>query len=108
MPYYEVYLCFIAIFVNFSSYLAWTTDNITRDAFALRLQLEGNLCYRFLNSQKHLIFLDEMKLHVTKVRMKPHEALFKTWERGGVLVERRTPGFDPHRRHRVVSLSKTH
>ena len=29
-------------------------------------------------------------------------------ERGGVVVERRTPWFDPHRRHRVVSLSKTH
>ena len=29
-------------------------------------------------------------------------------ERGGVVVERRTPGFDPHRRHRVVSFSKTH
>ena len=34
-------------------------------------------------------------------------------ERGGVVVERqysksRGPGFDPHRRHCVVSLSKTH
>ena len=34
-------------------------------------------------------------------------------EHSGVVVERRTPewraaGFYPHRRHRVVSLSKTH
>ena len=33
-------------------------------------------------------------------------------ERGGVVVvsdsESRGPGFDPHRRHHVVSLSKTH
>ena len=51
--------------------------------------------------------VDNKYVHVVDIRLVQN--YFR--ERGGVVVGRLTPnrgpGFDPHRRHRVVSMSKT-
>ena len=53
--------------------------------------------------------MENKYVHVVDIRLVQNYFQGARWRSGRASdSESRDPGFDPHRRHRVVSLSKTH